>query len=156
MFTITVIGGLTSLPGAILGAIWVEGVPFLFNGSESSACSRAASACSLLLLIVPGGLSEIMYRGRDTFLRWVAKPQRASTCPSLVSDSLVAMTATELAHAVEAPSPIGAERGGQELLVAKVAAPRGAPRRARADRPRAPTGSDRHRRRANRRTEADR
>ncbi len=98
VFTIAVIGGLTSLPGAMLGAIWVEGVPFLFNGSEFVRLLTSGVGLLLLLLIVPGGLSEIMYRLRDTFLRWVAA-RNAIHVPSLVSDSLVADTGTELAIA---------------------------------------------------------
>ena len=72
IFTIAVIGGLTSLPGAILGAVYVEGVPFLFSGDETIRLLTSSVGLLLLLLIVPGGLSEIVYRSRDSFLRWVA------------------------------------------------------------------------------------
>jgi branched-chain amino acid transport system permease protein len=88
VFTIAVIGGLTSLPGAMLGAIWVEGVPFLFSGSQFVRLLTSGVGLLALLLIVPGGLSEIMYRQRDTFLRWVAA-RNGLHVPSLVSDSLV-------------------------------------------------------------------
>jgi branched-chain amino acid transport system permease protein len=119
VFTIAVIGGLTSLPGAMLGAIWVEGVPFLFNGSEFVRFLTSGVGLLLLLLVVPGGLSEVMYRMRDSFLRWVAARNDIHV-PSLVQDSLVADTGNELAHAVEAPPPID-EEIDRELLVAKVA-----------------------------------
>jgi branched-chain amino acid transport system permease protein len=88
VFTITVIGGLTSLPGAILGATYVEGIPFLFSGSETARLLTSSVGLLFLLLIVPGGLSEIFYRGRDHFLRWVAK-RNGIHVPSLVADSLV-------------------------------------------------------------------
>ncbi|MGH9085617.1 MAG: ABC transporter permease [Acidimicrobiales bacterium] len=119
VFTIAVIGGLTSLPGAILGAVWVEGVPFLFNGSNFARLLTSGVGLLALLLLVPGGLSEVMYRGRDTFLRWVAKRNDIHV-PSLVSDSLVHDEGNELAHAVEAPPPV-TEEEEKELLVAKVA-----------------------------------
>lgn len=87
IFTITVIGGLTSLPGALLGAIYVEGVPFLFSGDETIRLLTSSVGLLLLVLIVPGGLSEIAYRGRDSFLRWVAARNDIHV-PSLVADSL--------------------------------------------------------------------
>jgi len=87
IFTITVIGGLTSLPGAILGAIYVEGVPFLFSGDETIRLLTSSVGLLLLLLLVPGGLSELAYRARDGFLRWVAARNQIHV-PSLVADSL--------------------------------------------------------------------
>jgi len=39
-------------------------------------------------LFVPGGISEIFYRVRDSFLRWVAKRHDIHV-PSLVADSLI-------------------------------------------------------------------
>ncbi len=41
-----------------------------------------------VLLFLPGGLSELVYGWRDTFLRWVAD-RRGIHVPSLVADSLV-------------------------------------------------------------------
>ena len=87
IFTITVIGGLTSLPGAIFGAVYVEGVPFLFSGDETVRLLTSSVGLLLLLLVIPGGLSEMAYRGRDWFLRWVAA-RNGIHVPSLVADSL--------------------------------------------------------------------
>ena len=101
VFAITVIGGLTSLPGAMLGAIWVEGVPFLFGGSEFVRLLTSGVGLLVLLLVVPGGLSEIMYRVRDRFLRWVAARHDIHV-PSLVADSrqedLEAAVVTDAEH----------------------------------------------------------
>jgi hypothetical protein len=69
----------------------------------------------LVLLFLPGGLAEGMYRIRDSLLRWVAR-RRNIHVPSLVADSLVeeqqhaaeehaiaaAATTTEIAEAVDA------------------------------------------------------
>ena len=89
VFTIAVIGGLTSLPGALLGAVYVEGVPYLFGGQETVRLLTSSVGLLLLLLVVPGGLSEIAYRSRDNFLRWVAD-RHGIHVPSLVADSLQA------------------------------------------------------------------
>ena len=106
VFAISVIGGLTSLPGAILGAIYVEGIPFLFSGQETVRLLTSSVGLLVLLLIVPGGLSELAYKGRDAFLRWVAA-RNGIHVPSLVADSLVgadeqpAHVIEEAEHAVE-------------------------------------------------------
>lgn len=120
VFTIAVIGGLTSLPGAVLGAVWVEGVPFLFSGSEFVRLLTSGVGLLALLLVVPGGLSEIMYRLRDGFLRWVAA-RNGIHVPSLVSDSLVADDGalTEAARGPDLPLDEAEER---RVLLAKVAA----------------------------------
>jgi branched-chain amino acid transport system permease protein len=94
VFTIAVIGGLTSLPGAIFGAIWVEGIPFLFNGNEIVRLLTSSVGLLVLLLFVPGGLSELFYANRDRFLRWVAKRNDVHV-PSLLADSLVVATADD-------------------------------------------------------------
>ena len=115
VFTIAVIGGLTSLPGAMLGAIWVEGVPFLFSGSEFVRLLTSGVGLLALLLVVPGGLSEIMYRVRDAFLRWVAA-RNGIHVPSLVSDSRVTDDTTVLTEAARGPDEdeprvlVGADR----------------------------------------------
>jgi branched-chain amino acid transport system permease protein len=88
VFAISVIGGLTSLPGAILGSIYVEGVPIFFGGNQTIALLTSSVGLLVLLLIVPGGLSELFYRNRDSYLRWVAKRHDVHV-PSLVADSLV-------------------------------------------------------------------
>jgi branched-chain amino acid transport system permease protein len=98
VFTIAVIGGLTSLPGAIIGAVWVEGVPFLFNGNENVRLLTSGLGLLVLLLFSPGGLSELFYKNRDSFLRWTAK-RNGIHVPSLVADSLVVETA-ETEHAI--------------------------------------------------------
>ncbi len=112
VFAITVIGGLTSLPGAVLGSIYVEGVPVFFGGNETIALLTSSVGLLVLLLVVPGGLSEVFYRSRDNFLRWVAKRHDVHV-PSLVADSLV--------RAEEQPQDViaGAEKAVEaaELLV---------------------------------------
>ena len=102
IFTIAVIGGLTSLPGAVLGAVYVEGVPFLFSGDETVRLLTSSVGLLVLLLVIPGGLSEIAYRVRDRFLRAVAA-RNGIHVPSLVADSL-------RDGASEAPAPAPAPR----------------------------------------------
>jgi branched-chain amino acid transport system permease protein len=92
VFTIAVIGGLTSLPGVVGAAAIIEGVPFLFNGDPTARLLTTSLGLLFLLLFRPDGLAGISYGLRDSFLRWTAKRNKLHV-PSLVADSLVVATA---------------------------------------------------------------
>jgi ABC-type branched-subunit amino acid transport system ATPase component/ABC-type branched-subunit amino acid transport system permease subunit len=90
IFSMTVIGGISSLPGAVLGAVFVKGVPLLPVLRDIENVELLSSGLGLLvvLVILPGGLAEGCYRIRDAYLRRVAR-RRDIHVPSLVADSLV-------------------------------------------------------------------
>lgn len=84
VFTMVVIGGLGSIPGAIAGALYVKGsAAFL-----PSELTFFASGLGLLavLIALPGGLASLIYRGRDGYLKWVAN-RRGIMVPSLFADA---------------------------------------------------------------------
>lgn len=83
LFSMVVIGGLGSIPGAILGAVYVRGAEYFLPGGWSLIASGAGIL--LLLLIVPGGLGEVLYRVRDRLLRRIAANHNLIV-PSLVAD----------------------------------------------------------------------
>ncbi len=83
LFTMVVIGGLGSLPGAILGAVYVRSVEFFIGGGWALLAS--GGGILLILLVLPGGLGAGVYRTRDEILRWVAK-RRGIIVPSLLAD----------------------------------------------------------------------
>jgi branched-chain amino acid transport system permease protein len=83
LFTMVVIGGLGSLPGAILGAVYVRSVEFFIGGGWALLAS--GGGILLILLVMPGGLGAGMYRIRDEILRWVAN-RRGIVVPSLLAD----------------------------------------------------------------------
>ncbi|MBA2608856.1 MAG: ABC transporter permease [Actinobacteria bacterium] len=101
LFSMVVIGGLGSVPGAILGATYVRGTEFFLSGGYALIASGAGLV--LLLLILPGGLGELVYRARDAMLRRVAR-RRGLVVPSLVADVRVG---TE-----DAPVALGAALSG--------------------------------------------
>src|SRR5581483_5847217 len=86
LFVLTVIGGIGSLPGAILGAAYVRLVPLLPGIRDIQQVGLLTSGVGLLVLLnfVPGGLAELAYRGRDAWLRRVAA-RRGLVVPSLVA-----------------------------------------------------------------------
>jgi ABC-type branched-subunit amino acid transport system ATPase component/ABC-type branched-subunit amino acid transport system permease subunit len=89
IFSMTVIGGISSLAGAVLGAVFVKGVPMLPLLRDVENIELLSSGLGLLavLLILPGGLAEGCFRLRDRFLRAVAV-KHGLHVPSLLADSL--------------------------------------------------------------------
>ena len=90
LFTLTVIGGIGSLPGAILGAVFVVGLPLLPGLRDIDQIQLLTTGLGLLviLLFLPGGLAEGMFRIRDSWLRRIAAKHNIHV-PSLVADSRV-------------------------------------------------------------------
>jgi branched-chain amino acid transport system permease protein len=85
LLIIVVIGGITSLPGAMLGTFYIGALSY---GGVSPQFQALASGLGVLLLLyfLPGGLAQAMYDGRDSFLRRVAA-KRGIVVPSLLADS---------------------------------------------------------------------
>jgi branched-chain amino acid transport system permease protein len=86
IFVITVIGGLTSLPGAVFGAAVLETVRYF--GGRDWALLVTGPGLLMVLLVLPGGFAEAFYRTRDAFLKRVAL-RRDIHVPSLVADRRV-------------------------------------------------------------------
>lgn len=84
VLTIVVIGGLTSLPGAMLGTVFIGVLQY---GGFSQQIQNLATAVGVLLLLwlLPGGLAQAAYSARDGILRWVAA-RRGIVVPSLLAD----------------------------------------------------------------------
>lgn len=109
VFISSVVGGVGSLIGAVTGAVLVDGS----RGFLSGPVSLLPSALGVLgvLLLLPGGLAEALYRVRDRFLRWFAG-RCAIHVPSLVADTRIPEVPSTLARDGEPlGSPIGARQG---------------------------------------------
>ncbi|HET8620401.1 MAG TPA: ABC transporter permease [Acidimicrobiales bacterium] len=84
VFAMVVIGGLGSLPGAILGAVYVMGLQYFLP--DELAFFAGGAGLLLVLLTLPGGLGSLLYLARDEYLRWVAQ-RRQIMVPSLFADA---------------------------------------------------------------------
>lgn len=75
-FTMAVIGGLGSLPGAVLGAVYVRGIQNYTTG----AWTLLATGVGLLalLVMVPSGLGGIAVRSRDALVALVARQDQTT------------------------------------------------------------------------------
>ena len=85
-FLYAVVGGLTSLPGAVLGTVGLTALGY-FGGPQLSVLSSGVGV-SIVLYVFPGGLAQAAQQARDGALRWLAERHRIHV-PSLVADSRV-------------------------------------------------------------------
>jgi branched-chain amino acid transport system permease protein len=84
IFVMVVIGGLGSVPGALLGAAYYFGARFFLPATW--ALLATGLGMLVLLMMVPGGLGQIAYGWRDGLLRWIAA-RRGIVVPSLVAEA---------------------------------------------------------------------
>ena len=80
VFTMVIIGGAASLPGALLGAVYVESAQYFLTGAAQLLATGAGLL--VLVLFVPGGLGQLAFALRDRWLIRVAERRRLSV-PSL-------------------------------------------------------------------------
>ena len=78
VFTSAVIGGLGSLGGGILGAVYLRGIRWFITSPEWQLLSSGAGVL-LVLLILPGGLGALWVTLRDVMVRLlVRRPSKAA------------------------------------------------------------------------------
>jgi branched-chain amino acid transport system permease protein len=83
VFTMAVIGGVASLPGAVLGAVYIKGAEWFLPGNWQFLASGVGVL--IVLLVLPGGLGGLITQLRDEGLKAVAR-RRQLDVPSLLSD----------------------------------------------------------------------
>jgi len=83
-FLMVVIGGLGSISGAFLGALYTQGIAYFAPGPLRFFANGLGVL--IMLMLIPGGLSQLLYQVRDSVLRFVAD-RRGIRVPSLVADS---------------------------------------------------------------------
>jgi ABC-type branched-subunit amino acid transport system ATPase component/ABC-type branched-subunit amino acid transport system permease subunit len=71
VFTAAVVGGLGSLWGAVLGALYLNGGTWFLP--DRWRLLPSAVGVLAVLLVLPGGLANVAYRGRDALLRHLAR-----------------------------------------------------------------------------------
>ncbi|MFI5041561.1 MAG: ATP-binding cassette domain-containing protein, partial [Acidimicrobiales bacterium] len=73
LVSIAVIGGLGSLAGAVIGALWVIGLPAFWPSNNVVPLFTSSIGLLLILLYIPGGFTQISYWCRDSLLGWFEK-----------------------------------------------------------------------------------
>jgi ABC-type branched-subunit amino acid transport system ATPase component/ABC-type branched-subunit amino acid transport system permease subunit len=68
LVSMAVIGGLGSVSGTIIGALYVVGLPALFGHNATLGFATSGVGLLVLLMYLPGGLASLVYRTRDLLL----------------------------------------------------------------------------------------
>ena len=63
LVVMTVFGGVTTITGAVLGAVWVQGIPRIL-GEDWGLLSSGIGVLAVLL-VLPGGLASLVFAARD-------------------------------------------------------------------------------------------
>ena len=84
IFLVAVIGGMGSVAGPLIGAAYY-GVVNIFAGNALVALAATGLGVIVLLIALPGGLSEGAFKIRDSLLRRLASRYRIDV-PSLIAD----------------------------------------------------------------------
>jgi ABC-type branched-subunit amino acid transport system ATPase component/ABC-type branched-subunit amino acid transport system permease subunit len=86
LVAMVVIGGLGSVAGPVLGALWVVGLPAFFPGNTTIPLLTSSVGLLILLLYFPGGLVQVGYGARDAIVAWLdarlpAQPVKTTHAP---------------------------------------------------------------------------
>jgi ABC-type branched-subunit amino acid transport system ATPase component/ABC-type branched-subunit amino acid transport system permease subunit len=73
VLSVAVVGGLTSVTGAILGTLVVVAIPLMFSNTQELQLFASGIGMLVLLLYVPGGLISVVQAARDQLLEFVAR-----------------------------------------------------------------------------------
>jgi len=65
IISMIVIGGLGSISGAILGALYLEGLPAIFGSNATIQFITSGLGLIAFILYLPGGLAELLHRSGD-------------------------------------------------------------------------------------------
>ncbi len=90
-----VIGGLGSVSGAVLGALWIFGLPTFFPGNDIVPLLTSGIGLLLVVLYLPGGLYQVGQYVRDALFAWVERRLPAAPVKaSVIAPSALTRTAT--------------------------------------------------------------
>ena len=84
VFTTSVIGGLGTLTGAIVGVLTFKLLE-QWQALDEFRLFVTGAGLLVVLFFLPGGIGQLLFDGRDRYLRWVAN-RRGIVVPSLVAD----------------------------------------------------------------------
>ena len=65
VISMVVIGGLDSIPGALLGALYLEGLPAIFGSTPTVEFLTSGVGLMAFILYLPGGLAQLMHQLGD-------------------------------------------------------------------------------------------
>ena len=109
VFTAAVVGGLGSVTGAAIGALFLKGGEWFLQDSWQLFASSLGVL--IVLLVLPGGLGGALFRARDLWLRWVARRHDVAV-PSLIADAAQPTDAVSILGEASGSSPASGSGSG--------------------------------------------
>jgi ABC-type branched-subunit amino acid transport system ATPase component/ABC-type branched-subunit amino acid transport system permease subunit len=100
LVAMVVIGGLGSVSGAVIGAIWIIGLPAFFPSNKLVPLFTSSIGLLVMLLYFPGGFAQIGTSVRDSLIRLAER--RAGPPPPKTATALPRRQSTSVAAATEA------------------------------------------------------
>jgi ABC-type branched-subunit amino acid transport system permease subunit len=76
VIAMVVIGGLGSIPGAILGALYLEGLPALFGSNPTIQFLTSGLGLIAFIHYLPGGLAQVLHRLGDVITVGIRSAQQ--------------------------------------------------------------------------------
>ena len=95
--SIVVIGGLGSVAGPLLGALWVEGLPAFWRSNELVPLFTSSIGLLVILMYFPGGFVQIAYGFRGTVIDWA---ERRHDLPEITKSAVAPPSAVTREKAV--------------------------------------------------------
>ena len=105
--SMVVIGGLDSIPGALLGALYLRGLPAIFGSTPTVVFLTSGVGLLAFILYLPGGLAQLLHSFGDLVSDGVAQLQARRGVPPAGADGSPPIGAGE-ADARRAPAGAGA------------------------------------------------
>ena len=87
-----VIGGLGSVTGAVLGAVWVEGMPAFFGDNDLVPLFTSSIGLLFIIMYLPGGFIQVVYGARDGLLGWLESKLPPVDAPKTAGSTPAALT----------------------------------------------------------------
>jgi ABC-type branched-subunit amino acid transport system ATPase component/branched-subunit amino acid ABC-type transport system permease component len=101
LVAMVVIGGMGSTVGAVLGALWVIGLPALAPGNAVVPLLSSSLGLLVLLLYFPGGFVEVAHRARSALYRHLERRLQPADTTTTVTPPAIGRTArATVAHDV--------------------------------------------------------
>ena len=107
LVVMTVFGGVTTITGAILGAVWVQGIPRIL-GEDWGLLSSGIGVLAVLL-VLPGGLASLVFKVRDRVVEALIDRRWITPKATAVSVEATYVGPTRSSVAVEGADPLVAE-----------------------------------------------
>ena len=74
--SMVVIGGLDSIPGAVLGALYLVGLPAIFGTTNTTQLLTSGIGLMAFILYLPGGMAQVMHQVGDLVTAGVVRLRR--------------------------------------------------------------------------------